>query len=222
MRTITGERWVRGGALVAAVAAWTVLAGGIAPAYAITTPDCLAKKLKAWGNLRQCQRNAEAKTVQGRGADRAACQERFATVIGRDPCPGGRVRDPLPLSRQRRQHGHGLRHGAHVGQAGRARRLHQSVRRPRRRQHVHAGRCRGGGRVPHRHERQRHHAHPGARGRLAHRLALADDRRAADDRGHDHGRLPGGRTLHRSDLRVDGPRVLLGVDDGRRQHRIPS
>ena len=81
MRTITGERWVRGGALVAAVAAWTVLAGGIAPAYAITTPDCLAKKLKAWGNLRQCQRNAEAKTVQGRGADRAACQARFAETL---------------------------------------------------------------------------------------------------------------------------------------------
>ncbi len=82
MRTVTGERGVRGrGTVVAAVAAWMVLAGGIAPARAITTPDCLAKKLKAWGNLRQCQRNAEAKVAQGRGADRAACQERFATVM---------------------------------------------------------------------------------------------------------------------------------------------
>ena len=81
MRTVMGERGARGGAIVAAVAAWMVLAGGIAPARAITTPDCLAKKLKAWGNLRQCQRNAEAKVVQGRGADRAACQARFATAL---------------------------------------------------------------------------------------------------------------------------------------------
>jgi hypothetical protein len=81
MRTNTGERWARRGTIVTAVAAWIVLAGGIAPAHATTTPDCLAKKLKAWGNLRQCQRNAEAKIVQGRGADRAACQARFATTL---------------------------------------------------------------------------------------------------------------------------------------------
>jgi Protein of unknown function (DUF1566) len=81
MRTVMGERGARCGTIVAAVAAWMVLAGGIAPAHAITTPDCLAKKLQAWGNLRQCQRNAEAKLVQGRGADRAACQARFATAL---------------------------------------------------------------------------------------------------------------------------------------------
>src|SRR5262245_42188091 len=81
MRTRMGERGARRGTIVAAVAAWMVLAGCIAPAHAITTPDCLAKKLKAWGNLRQCQRNAEAKLVQGRGADRTACQVRFATAL---------------------------------------------------------------------------------------------------------------------------------------------
>src|SRR5512144_260037 len=84
MRTVMGERGERGarrGTIVAAVAAWMVLAGGIAPAHAITTPFCLAKKLQAWGSLRACQRNAEAKLVQGRGADRAACQARFATAL---------------------------------------------------------------------------------------------------------------------------------------------
>ena len=81
MRTVTCERGARGGAIVAAVAAWMVLAGGIAPARAFTTPDCLAKKVKAWGELRLCQRKEEAKAVQGRSADRAACQARFAASL---------------------------------------------------------------------------------------------------------------------------------------------
>ena len=81
MRTVTSERGARGGAIVAAVAAWMVLAGGIAPARAFTTPDCLAKKVKAWGELRLCQRKEEAKAVQGRSADRAACQARFANAL---------------------------------------------------------------------------------------------------------------------------------------------
>ena len=80
MRTVTCERATRGGAIVVAVTAWMVLAGGIAPARAITTPDCLAKKVKAWGELRLCQRKEEAKAVQGRSADRAACQARFARL----------------------------------------------------------------------------------------------------------------------------------------------
>jgi hypothetical protein len=58
-----------------------VLAGGIAPARAFTTPDCLAKKAKAWGELRLCQRKEEAKAVQGHSADRAACQARFAASL---------------------------------------------------------------------------------------------------------------------------------------------
>src|SRR5262249_41377634 len=75
------ERGARGGAIVAAVATWMVLAGGIAPARAFTTPDCLAKKVKAWGELRLCQRKEEAKLVQGRAADRAAGQARFANAL---------------------------------------------------------------------------------------------------------------------------------------------
>jgi hypothetical protein len=81
MRTVPSERGARGGAIVAAVAAWMVLAGGIAPARAFTTPDCLAKKVKAWGELRLCQRKEEAKAVQGRSADRAACQARFGASL---------------------------------------------------------------------------------------------------------------------------------------------
>jgi len=81
MRTVTCERGAHGSAIVAAVAAWMVLAGGIAPARAITTPPCLARKVKAWGELRLCQRKEEAKAVQGRSADRAACQARFAAAL---------------------------------------------------------------------------------------------------------------------------------------------
>src|SRR5262245_2226116 len=81
MRTVTCERGAHGSAIVAAVAAWMVLAGGIAPARAITTPPCLARKVKAWGELRLCQRKEEAKAVQGRSADRAACQTRFAAAL---------------------------------------------------------------------------------------------------------------------------------------------
>src|SRR5262245_44523895 len=81
MRTSRCEGGARRGAIVAVVAASIILAGGIAPARAITTPPCLAKKLLAWGNLRQCQRNEDAKAVQGRSADPAACQARFAASL---------------------------------------------------------------------------------------------------------------------------------------------
>jgi hypothetical protein len=81
MRMSTSEGEARRGAIVAAVAASIVLAGGIAPARAITTPACLAKKFTAWGDLRLCQRNEDAKAVQGRSADPATCQARFAASL---------------------------------------------------------------------------------------------------------------------------------------------
>ena len=81
MRTSTGENRVRRGAIAVAVAASILLAGAFAPAHAITTPVCLAKKLKAWGDLRMCQRNEDAKAVQARPANRARCQERFASIL---------------------------------------------------------------------------------------------------------------------------------------------
>ena len=41
---------------------------------AFMTQNCLAGKLKAWGKLRQCQRNEEAKSVRGRASDVVKCQ----------------------------------------------------------------------------------------------------------------------------------------------------
>ena len=176
MRMGTGERAARGGAIVAA---WMVLAAGIAPARAIMTPDCLAKKLQAWGNLRQCQRNAEAKFVQGRAADRAACQARFATTL--DAISAQAAASAIPC----RYHDNGDNTVTDFDTGLMWAKQHaldgftNVFRRPRRRQHVHAGLCGGGGRVPHWHEHERHHDHPGARDRRAHRLALAHDPRAA-------------------------------------------
>lgn len=81
MRTSTTEGGPSRAAIIAAVAAMIFSAGVVAPADAITTPVCLAKKLKAWGDLRMCQRNEDAKAVQARPANRARCQERFASVL---------------------------------------------------------------------------------------------------------------------------------------------
>src|SRR5262249_43246689 len=59
------------------------------------------------------------------------------------------------------------------------------------------------------------------RGTSSHYCLVAPLELAASDGQCGRGTsLPGGRSVHRSDLRVDGPRVLLGVDDERRQQRI--
>jgi hypothetical protein len=55
-----------------------VLAGDAVPAGgALTTPACLAKKLKAWGKLRNCQATENGKALQGKQADAAKCQMTF-------------------------------------------------------------------------------------------------------------------------------------------------
>jgi hypothetical protein len=55
-----------------------VLAGGVVPAgAALTTPVCLAKKLKEWGNLRKCLATENGKALQARPADPGKCQARF-------------------------------------------------------------------------------------------------------------------------------------------------
>ena len=77
MRTGMREAGRRGPAVVAAVAAVMVLAGSAAPATAITSAGCFAQRLKAWGNLRKCQRQEEAKAIRGRSADPAKCQATF-------------------------------------------------------------------------------------------------------------------------------------------------
>src|SRR5512143_3907999 len=68
----------RGRALWSAIVAGAVLAGGVSPvAAASTTPACLARKLKEWGRLRECQATENGKMLQGRFADPARCQRRF-------------------------------------------------------------------------------------------------------------------------------------------------
>lgn len=77
MRTGMREAGRRGPAVVAAVAAAMALAGSAVPATAITSESCFAQRLKAWGNLRKCQRQEEAKAIQARSADPAKCQTTF-------------------------------------------------------------------------------------------------------------------------------------------------
>ena len=77
MRTGMREAGRRCPAVVATVAATMLLAGSAVPAKAITSEGCFAQRLKAWGNLRKCQRQEEAKVIQGRSADPAKCQATF-------------------------------------------------------------------------------------------------------------------------------------------------
>ena len=77
MRTGVRETGRRCPAVVVAVAATMMLAAGAVPARAITSEGCFAQRLRAWGNLRKCQLQEEAKTIQGRSADPAKCQETF-------------------------------------------------------------------------------------------------------------------------------------------------
>src|SRR5262245_14282963 len=44
---------------------------------ALTTPSCLAKKLKEWGTLRKCLATENGKALQGKAADPAKCQTKF-------------------------------------------------------------------------------------------------------------------------------------------------
>jgi hypothetical protein len=56
----------------------TLLLGGFASAHAaLTTESCLAKKLKEWGKLRNCQAKENGKALQGKDADPAKCQTKF-------------------------------------------------------------------------------------------------------------------------------------------------
>jgi hypothetical protein len=44
---------------------------------------CLAKKVKAWGKLRQCQRNEQAKAIIGKASDPTKCQTAFDKTVGK-------------------------------------------------------------------------------------------------------------------------------------------
>ena len=47
----------------------------------LTTPACLAKKLKAWGNLRECQATENGKTLQGKESNLPACTTTFNNAL---------------------------------------------------------------------------------------------------------------------------------------------
>ncbi len=66
------------GLVVALLAGGMFLVGGVPPTEAaLTTPACLAKKLKEWGKLRNCQAKENAKALQAKPADPAKCQVKF-------------------------------------------------------------------------------------------------------------------------------------------------
>jgi hypothetical protein len=78
----TGKRgtratWCRR-AVWSPVVAGVMLAAGVVPAgAALTTPVCLAKKLKEWGNLRKCQATENGKVLQAKPADPGKCPVKF-------------------------------------------------------------------------------------------------------------------------------------------------
>src|SRR5262245_41281306 len=68
------------------IACLAILGGllGAGQAHALlTTPVCLARKLKEWGNLRKCQGIENGKAVQGKAFDLAKCQTKFDEKVAR-------------------------------------------------------------------------------------------------------------------------------------------
>ena len=49
----------------------------------LTTPACLAKKLKAWGDLRKCQATENGKALQSKSADPMKCQTTFNDALAK-------------------------------------------------------------------------------------------------------------------------------------------
>lgn len=67
-------------AIAAMLGGWILVATASPAAATLTTPGCLAKKLREWGRLRDCQARENGKVLQARPADAgnpAKCQERF-------------------------------------------------------------------------------------------------------------------------------------------------
>ena len=73
---------VRRCAVGTAVGAVLLVTGGVVPAHAaFKAPTCMMLKLKAWGNLRQCQRAEDANAIQGNPADLARCHTKFHDTL---------------------------------------------------------------------------------------------------------------------------------------------
>lgn len=67
--------------VLSAAATAALLLGAGSPAGALTTPACLAKKLKAWGKLRKCQATENAKALQAKPANPGKCQTKHDAKI---------------------------------------------------------------------------------------------------------------------------------------------
>src|SRR6516225_2261585 len=59
----------------------TLLASTSTAKAPLTTPACLAKKLKAWGNLRECQATENGKALQGKESNLPACTTTFNNAL---------------------------------------------------------------------------------------------------------------------------------------------
>jgi hypothetical protein len=62
-----------------------LLLGGFASTHAaaLTTPACLAKKLRAWGNLRRCQLIENGKALEGKASTLTGCQATFTNAMAK-------------------------------------------------------------------------------------------------------------------------------------------
>jgi hypothetical protein len=62
-----------------------VVLGGLTSAHAaaLTTPVCLAKKLRAWGNLRRCQAVENGKALEGKASTLVGCQTTFQNALAK-------------------------------------------------------------------------------------------------------------------------------------------
>jgi hypothetical protein len=67
--------------LLAFLVTLTLLALATSADAALTTPNCLAKKRQAQGKLQLCRATADAKALQGKAADVAKCNTKFAEAI---------------------------------------------------------------------------------------------------------------------------------------------
>src|SRR5262245_33383010 len=84
MSTFRNERRGRRAVGMVLLAAGILLVGELPGAdAALTTPSCLAKKLKARGKLRQCQATENAKALQGKPADPGKCQAKFDSKLAK-------------------------------------------------------------------------------------------------------------------------------------------
>ena len=59
------------------LATGALILAAVTQAEALTTPTCLAKKLREWANLRSCQAIENGKALQGKPANPGKCQTRF-------------------------------------------------------------------------------------------------------------------------------------------------